>query len=179
MLRRLASTALMMLVCGCNMLLGTEKHDEFPANCGAESLTTARFSFSDDRNGHCYSLVQQAAGEEFGPDFSTAKDSCTVAGGMLACVSDEVEHELIARNVPTNAWLGMNSLATSNLQRFTCIDGEEFRLGDPAWAPGHPNSTEGGSCTILNDGLVLSRNCGNGGNSLRNWLCEFEPTSGD
>jgi hypothetical protein len=163
------------LVSGCNVIIGTEAHDEFPDNCGAESLTSAQASFSDDRNGHCYSRVLSDDPEE-GTDFATAKDSCTAAGGALACVNDADELELITRNVTSRAWLGMNALAVSSLQSFSCITGERFEPGAGTWADGHPSSDEGGPCTVLANGRVESRGCWGG---VQYWLCELEPTTSD
>lgn len=173
--RATAFAALALLSSGCNMVLGLEDHDAFPESCGAESLTTARFSFSDDDTGHCYSLVQTDNPED-GTSFDDAKSSCGLAGGTLACVNDEAELQLIARSVPTRAWLGMNAQTNASLS-FSCISGERFDPDYPAWVAGHPTMDGGGNCTFITDGLVQSSWCGAG---LQNWLCELEPsTAGD
>jgi hypothetical protein len=165
----------LVILTGCNLVIGTEDHEAYPADCGAESLANAQNSFSDERNGHCYALVR-TDDEENGTDFSTAKDSCTEAGGALACVNDAEELDLMARNVQARPWLGMNARAAANLETFRCITGERFAPDFTAWADGHPNSDEGGSCTILVDGRVVSRWCGNG---IDFWLCELAPPSGE
>ncbi len=159
---------LVAALAGCNLLVGSEDRDAFPDNCGAETLITARFSFSDDRNGHCYSLVQSDDADN-GTDFTTAKDSCTEAGGALACIDDRVELELIGRSVPTVAWLGMNA-RTSADSSFSCIDGKRFNPDFNAWASEEPMSSN--ACTVVSSGFVATSGCGNG---IANWLCEFAP----
>lgn len=173
---------LSMASLGCNLVIGTEDHAAFPENCGAESLTDARVSFSDDRNGHCYSLVRAPPPEdpdmESGSLFSDARDSCTLAGGMLTCINDATELEIIAQKVPTSAWLGITAFTAANLERFQCLSGETFDPDFSAWAEGHPTSDGGGRCTILtSDGFVESSGCSHW--SVEDWLCEFEPSSSD
>lgn len=165
-----ALAGLVLGISGCNVVLGLEEHDEFPESCGAESLTTARFSFSDDETGHCYSLVQTDNPDD-GTTFADAKSSCGLAGGTLACVNDQAELLLIAKSVPTRAWLGMNAQTNASLS-FSCISGEPFNPDYPAWEAGHPTMDGGGNCAFISDGLIQSSWCGAG---LQNWLCELEP----
>ncbi len=166
----LAALAVALGGAGCNFVLGLEDHEGFPDNCGAASITTARFSFSDEQNGHCYTLVQSDDAMD-GTNFVDARRSCAEAGGMLACVNDADELALIAKSVPTRAWLGMNALTNTEL-RFSCISGERFDPNYDAWVEGHPTTDGGGSCSHLDNGLVRSSSCGAG---LQNWLCELEP----
>jgi hypothetical protein len=162
---------------GCNVLIGIDEHDAFPDNCGADALSTdrvtARFSFSDDTTGHCYSLVRDQREDEMGmldpATFDKAKSLCAAAGGMLACINDRPELELIAKQVAPETWLGMNSEVASD--GFVCLDGVPFQPDYPAWAPGEPVLVNG-NCTVLIDGQIRVKSCGN---RLEHLLCELAP----
>lgn len=167
---------------GCNVIIGNEDHEAFPDNCGAEALTAARLSFSDDRNGHCYSLVRAPQPPtdpmmESGSVYAEARDSCTMAGGQLACINDAPELELISQKVQTSAWLGMTAFTSNGASGFQCLSGDTFNPDFRAWAEGFPDSM-GGNCTILtSDGMIENSSCSHWG--VEDWLCELEPTSSD
>jgi hypothetical protein len=160
---------------GCNAVLGLDDHEAFPANCGFELDDEAQFSFVDDRNGHCYSLVRAPENMmQSGANFDYAKNACA-QHGYLACLNDKVEFDLMNVRVLTRAWLGMNSQASMNVLDFTCITGEPFQPDYPVWNQQaefpFPNP-DYGSCVYLNGAAIENTSCGN---ALEHWVCEFEP----
>ncbi len=159
---------------GCNVLIGAEEYDAYPDNCGAEAITSARFSFSDEENGHCYSLVRLIQPPDENGDipsttFSDAKSQCAAGGGMLACIDDREELELIGKQVTPRTWLGVHTRPHGT--QYTCLNGEPFQPNYPAWAEGEP-AEDGGECTNLEDGLLVASRCGGGPQHL---LCELSP----
>lgn len=124
--------------------------DQNPDCCETSVVPRCADDELQDESGRCY-YYSSAPGQ-----WQAARTTCRSRGTDwdLACVASQTGQELLARNTPSDAWLGVVRVGAN----FECVNQEPLlaaaaALSSPPWNVGEPNNTAGlENCTQMYEG---------------------------